>query len=210
MSAAPTNSSRGNIVVIGGPNGAGKSTVAKAVLCNTLDIVEFVNADVIAAGLAAFDPDRAAFAAGRIMLSRLRDLAAAVPPANFAFESTLASRTFAPWLASQAARGFNIHVIYIMLRSPDLAVRRVKSRVRRGGHAVADEVVRRRFVRSAFNLFHLYIPVATRSGTSRVYDNLGATSRVVAKSVGSGAPMVTDLRRFTRLQKVAHADSEET
>src|SRR5262245_60627896 len=66
-----------NVVILGGPNGAGKSTVARAVLADELGLTEFVNADAIAQGLSGFDPDRVAFAAGRIMLERLHELAAA-------------------------------------------------------------------------------------------------------------------------------------
>ena len=112
-----------NIVVIGGPNGAGKSTIARDVLVDALRVQEFVNADTIATGLAAFNPDSAAFSAGRIMLARLHDLAEL--RVDFAFESTLASRTFAPWLRRQIGLGYNVHIIYVMLRSPELAIRRV-------------------------------------------------------------------------------------
>ena len=63
-----------DVVIIAGPNGAGKSTTAPLLLRDTLGVMEFVNADTIAQGLSAFDPDRAAMAAGRIMLGRLDDL----------------------------------------------------------------------------------------------------------------------------------------
>jgi predicted ABC-type ATPase len=92
-----------SIVIIAGPNGAGKTTISRAVLAETLGIEHFVNADAIAAGLSGFSPQTAAFQAGRIMLARLRELAAARE--SFAFESTLASRTFAPWLSACAAGG---------------------------------------------------------------------------------------------------------
>lgn len=58
------------VLVLGGPNGAGKSTIARAVVAQAVGIREFVNADTIAAGLSGFEPDAAAFAAGRIMLAR--------------------------------------------------------------------------------------------------------------------------------------------
>lgn len=85
---------RPSVVILAGPNGAGKSTVAPALLRDTFGVEEFVNADTIARGLSAFGPDRAAMAAGRIMLSRLRELAR--QRVDFAFETTLASRSFAP------------------------------------------------------------------------------------------------------------------
>jgi len=64
-----------HIIIISGPNGAGKSTTAPALLQGALGVTEFVNADVIAQGLSAFNPERAAFHAGRIMLERLQQQA---------------------------------------------------------------------------------------------------------------------------------------
>lgn len=147
------------VVVLGGPNGAGKTTIASEVLANTFGLLEFVNADVIAQGLSAFDPEGAAFEAGRLMLKRLRHLAD--QRACFAFESTLSSRTFAPWLRRLQAGGYDVHVIYVWLPTPELAVRRVRARVRRGGHSIPEPVVRRRFRRSARNFLQLYSPLAT-------------------------------------------------
>jgi predicted ABC-type ATPase len=77
------------LIILAGPNGAGKSTVAETLIRETLQVFEFVNADTIARGLSAFAPDSVAFAAGRIMLMRLRELVEA--RANFAFETTLAT-----------------------------------------------------------------------------------------------------------------------
>ena len=98
------------VVVIAGPNGAGKSTAAPAVLRNTLQVNEFVNADTIAAGLSAFSPDTVAIAAGRIMLGRIRELAS--EGRDFAFETTLASRSFAPWLKSLQLRHYTFHLAF--------------------------------------------------------------------------------------------------
>ena len=82
----------GRILVIAGPNGAGKTTFASEFLPNE-DGPTFVNADVIAAELSPGAPDRAAFDAGRIMVSRLRESAAT--GMDFAFETTLAGRRYA-------------------------------------------------------------------------------------------------------------------
>src|SRR5947209_15079140 len=92
-----------SVVVLAGPNGAGKSTAAPQLLKDTLAVTEFVNADVIARGLSAFDPERAALAAGRVMRKRLQELAR--ERKDFAFESTLAGRSFAPWLGELARGG---------------------------------------------------------------------------------------------------------
>lgn len=189
-----------HVVVIGGPNGAGKSTIARDVLSGTLGIAEFVNADTIAAGLSGFDPERAAFAAGRVMLERLHELGEG--DSNFSFESTLASRSFAPWLKSLIARGVSLHVVYVWLRSPELAIRRVKARVRRGGHGVDAVVVRRRYVRSAQNLVRLYLPLASEWV---IYDNSGSKPHVIAKGGRGKDMLVDDARAFLGLMEAADA-----
>jgi predicted ABC-type ATPase len=194
------------IVVVGGPNGAGKTTVSRKLLNDTFGIAEFVNADVIASGLSNFNPERAAFAAGRVMLQRLRELGAAQPPTSFAFETTLASRTFAPWLAEMIARGFEFHLAYVWLRSSNLAVRRVRARVAAGGHHVPPDIVRRRYQRSATNLFQLYMPLAT---TWVVFDNSGDVARVVAEKRRGCEPDIMDRRSFNRLEDLSNAQGED-
>lgn len=133
---------RPSIVILAGPNGAGKSTAAPELLQEELAVSEFVNADVIARGLSAFDPDRAAMAAGRVMLARLNELAR--QRESFAFETTLASRSFAPQLADLRASGYAVHLFLLWLSSADLAVQRVAHRVRSGGHDVPADTIRRR------------------------------------------------------------------
>jgi predicted ABC-type ATPase len=142
------------VVVIAGPNGAGKSTTAPGVLRNALKVREFVNADTIAAGLSAFSPETVAFAAGRLMLDRVKVLAG--ERRDFAFETTLASRSFAPWLKELQTEGYTFHLVYLWLPTVELAVARVAERVRRGGHAVPEDIVRRRYDRSLENFFNLY------------------------------------------------------
>jgi predicted ABC-type ATPase len=146
------------IVVIAGPNGAGKSTAAPYLLKQALGILEFVNADQIAAGLSAYAPETVAFEAGRIMLQRLRTLAAA--QVSFAFESTLSSRTFALFLARCKAQGYKVHIFYVALPSAELAIQRVALRVKLGGHNIPPDDITRRFQRSLHNLFELYLPLA--------------------------------------------------
>ncbi|MFN0010198.1 MAG: AAA family ATPase [Phycisphaerales bacterium] len=192
------------IVVIGGPNGAGKSTIARSVVEQTFGMTEFVNADTIASGLSAFNPDAAAFAAGRVMLAHIHELA--VARATFAFESTLSSRSFAPWLRDQAARGYDIHLLYVSLRSPRLAVARVRRRVKSGGHAVPEPIIRRRFHRSAANLFDLYLPIAH---TWRIYDNSSSAPVLVAESDHEGQPSVLVPRLWSRLHEQASQAHED-
>jgi predicted ABC-type ATPase len=165
------------VVVIAGPNGAGKSTAAPAVLRKALEVNEFVNADTIAAGLSAFSPDAVAVTAGRIMLGRVRELAR--DGRDFAFETTLASRSFAPWLKDLQNGGYTFHLVYLWLPTVDLAIARVAERVRRGGHAVAEDTVRRRYDRSLFNFFHIYSQFA--DSWLMVNNSVRPRPRLVAK-----------------------------
>jgi predicted ABC-type ATPase len=137
------------VIIFAGPNGAGKSTHADAILA-ALGIQTFVNADYIARGLSGRNAEAVAMMAGRMMLTRLKELAAAQQ--DFAFESTLSSRSFAPFLRRLKAQGYQVAVYYFSLASPSLAVRRVKLRVAMGGHDVPADTVRRRYARSINNL----------------------------------------------------------
>jgi len=146
------------IVVLAGRNGAGKSTSAQRVLRGALQVDEFVNADVIARGLSQFDAASVAIEAGRVMLKRLRELAA--KRATFAFETTLASRSFAHWIRELQVAGYKFHLVHLLLPSSDIAVARVQERVRHGGHDIPADVIRRRYVRGLSNMFELYLPLA--------------------------------------------------
>ena len=146
------------VVVIAGPNGAGKSTAASRLLQEALTGSEFVNADPIAAGLSAFRPDSVAIGAGRVMLARLKALARA--RADFAFETTLASRSFAPWLTRLRASGYRVHLAFLSLPAADLAVARVAERVSQGGHDVPEGVMQRRFEAGLGNFVAVYQRIA--------------------------------------------------
>jgi predicted ABC-type ATPase len=157
---------RPEVFVLAGPNGAGKSTTAPGLLKGLLEIDDFVNADVIARGLSGFAPEAVALEAGAIMLQRLRALAESGK--SFAFETTLASRTYAPWLRQMVMAGYQVHLVFLWLSSPDLAVQRVTQRVRMGGHGIPEATIRRRYEAGLRNFFRLYRPLAT---TWRLYDN---------------------------------------
>ena len=139
------------LIIIAGPNGAGKSTLAPLLLRDKLKLTEYVNADTIALGLSAFAPENAAMEAGRVMLNRLHDLAA--QRKSFAFETTLATRSYAKWLKALMEQGYDVHLIYLWLRSPEIAIARVQERVRAGGHDVPEATIRRRYKRGVENFF---------------------------------------------------------
>ena len=154
------------IIIIAGPNGAGKTTLAPVLLRDWLGVIGFVNADTIASGLSAFRPEQAAIEAGRVMLKRLRELAA--QRENFAFETTLATRSYAPWLSQLARSGYQMNLMFLWLNSPELAVERVKRRVEAGGHDIPEETIRRRYHSGVRNFFALYQELAKEWS---VYDN---------------------------------------
>ena len=170
-----------HVVVLAGPNGAGKSTAASWALRSPLGVAEFVNADVIAQGLSGFNSDAVAMKAGRIMLARLKELAAARH--SFAFETTLASKHFAPWLRGLRDAGYAFDLLFFWLPTAELAIERVRARVRSGGHHVPDEIVRRRHGRGPTNFFRSYRSLAT---TWRFYDNSSdAGPRLLATQSGA-------------------------
>lgn len=170
---------RPHIIVIGGPNGAGKSTTAPALLKGTLGVTEFVNADTIAQGLSAFQPEGAAFHAGRVMLERIHHLAN--EQVDFAFETTLASRTFAPWINNLKQAGYIFHLVFLWLPSEEFAIARVAERVRMGGHNVPEETIRRRYHKGMKNFFQLYKQLVD---TWLFYDNSVAGSPKLLASGG--------------------------
>jgi predicted ABC-type ATPase len=168
------------ILIIAGPNGAGKSTLATALIRDRLKIKEFVNADVIAQGLAAFDVASVAIDAGRIMLARLRELAR--QRKSFAFETTLAARSYASWIDELKQTGYRFHLVYLCLPNAKLAVQRVADRVRVGGHHIPSDVIERRYTAGLRNFFQLYQPLAE---TWKIEDNSDVHStRLIAAGYG--------------------------
>jgi predicted ABC-type ATPase len=185
------------VVILAGPNGAGKSTAAPNVIAELLAVGAFVNADVIARGLSAFDSESVAFQAGRIMLDRLKELAA--QRADFAFETTLASRTFAPFLRQLRVVGYRIELVYVWLPSADLCVQRVRSRYASGGHFVDEETVRRRYERSLQNFFGLYLRLADNW---QVYENAGGgEARRVAEGQYTRTTVVHDPEMWSLMRE---------
>jgi predicted ABC-type ATPase len=172
------------VIIIAGPNGAGKSTLAPFLLRDRYSLLEYVNADTIALGLSAFNSESVVFEAGRVMLRRLHDLAK--QRQRFAFESTLASRSYAPWLIKLRQQGYDFHLLFLWLRNADLAVERVRERVKMGGHNVSEEIIRRRYLKGIRNFFELYQPLAD---TWVMYDNSVSDNPLLVAAGGRGAGM---------------------
>ena len=169
------------IFVIGGPNGAGKTTVAGGLLPEILECDEYVNADAIAKALSPFAPERAAFKAGRLMLEEIHKLAEA--RLNFAFETTMASRSFVSFLRQCKLNGYDVRLVFLWLSSVRLAQSRVADRVRSGGHNIPKEVIKRRYRAGIRNFLRLYAPHADQWV---VYDNSGDDPNLVVRSMADG------------------------
>ncbi|ESQ15246.1 MAG: AAA family ATPase [Thiohalocapsa sp. PB-PSB1] len=148
------------VLVIAGPNGAGKTTFAREFLPKEAQCPAYINADLIAAGLSPFSPELAAVKAARLMLEAMDEHAARRE--SFALESTLAGRGYARRLAALKAVGYRFSIYFLKLPSADMAVARVAERVRQGGHAVPDAVIRRRFASGWRNFIDLYRPLANQ------------------------------------------------
>lgn len=142
------------IIIIAGPNGAGKTTFAIEFLPHEAACPNFVNADLIAAGLAPFAPEEAAFKAGRLMISEIRHHVRLGE--SFAFETTLSGRHYAQLIPSWQSAGYSVKLFFLKLASPELAIARVRQRVKEGGHNISEPVIRRRFSAGLHNLENLY------------------------------------------------------
>ena len=160
-------------IVIAGSNGSGKTTFAREYLPREGGVVHFVNADLIAGGLSPLRPEHAAIASGRLVLAELDRLAAARE--SFAFESTLSGLGYVGRLQRWKADGYFLKIVYLKLESPALALRRIATRVRQGGHDVPRADVLRRFHRSLDNFHSRYKVLAD---AWEVFDNSGERPRL--------------------------------
>jgi predicted ABC-type ATPase len=142
------------IYILAGPNGAGKTTFARQYLPAEAGCLTFINADLIAAGLAPFQPRQAAVRAGRIMLDLIDHQVARGE--SFAFETTLAGKSFAKSIPVWRSQGYAVFLYFLALPTVEQAFARVARRVRQGGHAVEADVVRRRFAAGKQNFEQIY------------------------------------------------------
>jgi predicted ABC-type ATPase len=165
-----------NLYLIAGCNGAGKTTASFTILPEMLNCKEFVNADSIAAGLSPFNPESVAIEAGRLMLSRIHELMKA--GVDFAFETTLATRSYVSLVKAAQDAGYKVALLFIWIDSPATAIQRVAERVVKGGHDIPSEVIERRYYRGLFNLLNLYIPICD---TWMVVNNEAITPEPIAE-----------------------------
>ena len=169
------------ILIIAGPNGAGKTMFATEYLPNEANCPSFINADLIAAGLSPFRPHLAAVGAGRLMLNMIRDYVKRGE--SFAFETTLSGRSYARSIPRWQARGYRVELFFLRLRTPEIAVARVKQRVLEGGHDVPETVIRRRFHAGWHNFQIIYRDLVD---DWEIYDNSADTFVLLGKRDSDG------------------------
>jgi len=135
-----------NVYIIAGPNGSGKTTFAREFLPEYAHCSNFINADLIAAGLSPFSPQQVAIKAGKLVLQQIEELSN--KHVDFGFETTMSGITYLRHINALKEKGYRIHIFFLWIPSSELAVVRVKDRVSQGGHDVPLKDIKRRFERS--------------------------------------------------------------
>jgi predicted ABC-type ATPase len=159
------------------PNGAGKTTFAREYLLKEAHCPDFVNVDLIAAGLSPFDPDRAAIQAGRLMLSEIQQRVR--KHESFAFETTLSGHVYARMIPEWRTTGYRVRLIFLGLPDSEMAISRVAMRVAQGGHNVSSIVIRRRFDAGLRNFQDVYMHLVDKW---EWYDNSGNTPHLISEA----------------------------
>jgi predicted ABC-type ATPase len=190
-----------NIYIIAGCNGAGKTTASFTVLPEMLNCTEFINADEIARGLSPLNPDKAAIEAGRLMLNKIDKLIKT--NTDFAFETTLATKSYAKTITNARNKGYQATMVFFWLDSIDLAIERVKTRVREGGHNIPKNVIARRYTSGLKNLFDLYIPI---SDYWMIFNNSVSPSELIAEGYSEVDIDIKNNTIFELIKKLAGND----
>ncbi|MBI5024291.1 MAG: zeta toxin family protein [Candidatus Omnitrophica bacterium] len=184
-----------NVYIIAGPNGSGKTTFAREFLPGYARCPNFVNADLIAQGLSPFSPAAAAIKSGRLVLEEIRRFAH--KHAEFGFETTLSGKSYVNLLKVLKRQGYKLHLFFLWVPGPDLAVARIKDRVAEGGHNVPVQDVKRRFNRSISNFFRLYEPLLD---SWMFFNNAESVPILIAKRKNGQAEII-DRELFQGIQR---------
>ena len=185
-----------NLYIIAGCNGAGKTTASFTILPEILDCREFVNADEIARGLSPFQPENVAIEAGRVMLGRIENLLN--ENCNFAFETTLATRSYRNTILRAQAAGYNVTLLFFWLRTVELAKERVQIRVAEGGHNIDTATIERRYMSGIRNLFEIYLPVAD---AVLILDNSKVEPELIAEKSDNSTVTIINEQKYNDLLK---------
>jgi len=188
------------LYIISGCNGSGKTTASYTLLPDLLNCREFVNSDEFAKSFSPFDPGAASVTASRYMLMKINYLLDR--KADFAVETTLATRSLLQIVLQAQKLGYESTVLYFWLNSPELAIERVRDRVASGGHNIPDAVVRRRYVMGLQYLFDVYIPVIDRWILA---DNSKPPFSVVAEG-SRDVIYIKDNEKYQQIRHIAHPD----
>ena len=184
-----------NLYIIAGCNGAGKTTASFTILPDILDCKEFVNADEIAKGLSPFQPEKVAFEAGRIMLNRIDELFK--NQENFAFETTLATKTYRQKVKFAKENNYNTTLLFFWLRNSNLAKERVKTRVKEGGHNIPNDIIERRYMNGIKNLFDIYLEIVDQV---LIFDNSEGKPILIAEKNFGEEIVIHNLEKFNDLK----------
>ena len=185
-----------NLYIIAGCNGAGKTTASFTILPDILDCKEFVNADEIARGLSPFQPEKVSFEAGRIMLKRIDELFS--ENENFAFETTLATKSYKEKILKAQENGFFVTLLFFWLKNTELAKERVKTRVLEGGHHIPDDIIERRYYNGILNLFNIYLPIVDQL---LIFDNSEGKHKLIAEKNDGEQISIIREEEFNQIRK---------
>ncbi|MBI4115383.1 MAG: zeta toxin family protein [Candidatus Omnitrophica bacterium] len=185
------------LYVVAGPNGSGKTTFARKFLPEYVKCKQFVNADLIAGGLAPFSPEAAALHAGRLLVEEIKKLSD--KGMDFGFETTLSGKSYAVTLKKLKDEGYQIQLFFLWIPTIDLALSRIKDRVKRGGHDIPEPVVRRRFHKGIQHLFSLYRPLID---SWILFDNSGSDPDLIAYEENRTVHVVAE-PLFEKIKKIA-------
>ena len=193
-----------NLYIIAGCNGAGKTTASFTILPKILNCHEFANADEIAIGLSPFQPEKASVEAGKIMLNRIEYLLN--EKVTFAFETTLASRTYKHTVLKAQSAGYTVVLLFFWLQNVELAKKRVEKRVSEGGHNIETAIIERRYLKGIKYLFDIYLPIVNKV---LIFDNSEGKYELIAKRINKSKVSILNNNKFNLLKQQYDSQREK-
>lgn len=191
------------LYILSGCNGSGKTTASYTLLPEMLECTEFVNSDEFAKSFSPFNPSEATIVASRFMLMRIEYLLSRKE--DFSIETTLATRSLVGIINTAKAAGYSITLLYFWLSSPELAIQRVRNRVKAGGHNIPENVIRRRYIMGLQYFFETYIPLSDRWVLA---DNSTTPFKVVAEGSNNGT-FIKDEEKYKTIRRIVYPDEQE-